>query len=133
MQRHLPTQAQTLHKLLQVRAAAYATPAPALAFDLVVVDEASMIDLALMARLLASVPESASLILLGDKDQLASVEAGAVMGQLCEQAQAGAYDADTVAWVASADRAGHQRLGRPGLGPGAADRDVAITATALHR
>jgi exodeoxyribonuclease V alpha subunit len=99
MQQHLPTQAQTLHKLLQVRAAAYATPAPALAFDLVVVDEASMIDLALMARLLASVPESASLILLGDKDQLASVEAGAVMGQLCEQAQAGAYDADTVAWV----------------------------------
>jgi len=99
MQQHIPTQAQTLHKLLQVRAAVQATPAPALALDLVVVDEASMIDLELMARLLAAVPPSASLILLGDKDQLASVEAGAVMGQLCEGASAGHYSPDTVAWV----------------------------------
>lgn len=99
MQLHIPTQAQTLHKLLQVRAAVQATPPPALALDLVVVDEASMIDLELMARLLAAVPHSASLILLGDKDQLASVEAGAVMGQLCEGASAGHYSTDTVAWV----------------------------------
>jgi exodeoxyribonuclease V alpha subunit len=99
MQAHIPTQAQTLHKLLQVRAAVQATPPPALALDLVVVDEASMIDLELMTRLLAAVPYSASLILLGDKDQLASVEAGAVMGQLCEGATAGNYSLDTVAWV----------------------------------
>jgi exodeoxyribonuclease V alpha subunit len=99
MQQHIPTQAQTLHKLLQVRAAVQATQAPALALDLVVVDEASMIDLELMARLLAAVPLSASLILLGDKDQLASVEAGAVMGQLCDGAAAGNYPPDTVAWV----------------------------------
>lgn len=75
MQAHIPSQAQTLHKLLQMRAAVQATPVPALALDLVVVDEASMIDLEMMARLLAAVPLSASLILLGDKDQLASVEA----------------------------------------------------------
>jgi exodeoxyribonuclease V alpha subunit len=54
-----------------------------LATDVVVVDEASMVDLEMMARLLASVPPTARLILLGDKDQLASVEAGAVMSQLC--------------------------------------------------
>jgi exodeoxyribonuclease V alpha subunit len=101
MQAHIPTQAQTLHKLLQVRAAVQSTPPPALALDLVVVDEASMIDLELMARLLAAVPVTAQLILLGDKDQLASVEAGAVMGQLCEEAQAGAYSADTVQWIRS--------------------------------
>jgi exodeoxyribonuclease V alpha subunit len=99
MQAHIPTQAQTLHKLLQVRAAVQATPTPELALDLVVVDEASMIDLELMARLMAAVPLSANLILLGDKDQLASVEAGAVMGQLCEGAQAGGYSADTVQWL----------------------------------
>jgi len=99
MRAYLPTQAQTLHKLLQVRSAVQASPPPALALDLVVVDEASMIDLELMARLLAAVPLNASVILLGDKDQLASVEAGAVMGQLCEEAQAGGYTLDTVHWV----------------------------------
>jgi exodeoxyribonuclease V alpha subunit len=99
MQAHIPTQAQTLHKLLQVRAAVQASAVPALALDLVVVDEASMIDLELMARLLAAVPLSASLILLGDKDQLASVEAGAVMGQLCDGAEQGGYTTDTVQWL----------------------------------
>jgi len=99
MQAPIPTQAQTLHKLLQVRAAVQAAPAPELALDAVVVDEASMIDLELMARLMQAVPLSASLILLGDKDQLASVEAGAVMGQLCQGAQAGGYSAATAQWV----------------------------------
>ena len=51
--------------------------------DVVLVDEASMVDLALMARLIDAVPPDARLILLGDKDQLASVEAGAVLGELC--------------------------------------------------
>jgi exodeoxyribonuclease V alpha subunit len=99
MQQHIPTQAQTLHKLLKLRSAVQASEVSALALDLVVVDEASMIDLELMARLLAAVPISAHLILLGDKDQLASVEAGAVMGQLCEGALQGNYTADTVDWL----------------------------------
>ena len=47
------------------------------------VDEASMVDLALMAKLVDAVPPAARLILLGDKDQLASVEAGAVLGDIC--------------------------------------------------
>ena len=54
-----------------------------LATDLVLVDEASMVDLALMVRLLDAVPPTARLILLGDRDQLASVDAGAVLGDLC--------------------------------------------------
>ena len=95
----LPDKAVTLHKLLQVRPAHEARPpAPVLA-DLVIVDEASMIDLEMMARLLAAVPPQASLVLLGDKDQLASVEAGAVMAQLCDGAEAGNYQPETVAWV----------------------------------
>ncbi len=82
----IPSQAVTLHQLLQYNPDAAARKAPILATDLVVVDEASMIDLELMARLMACVPAHARLVLLGDKDQLASVEAGAVWSQLCEGA-----------------------------------------------
>ena len=78
---HMPSQAQTLHRLLQTNSRA--NQVHQLATDVVVVDEASMIDLEMMARLLQAVPPMARLILLGDKDQLASVEAGAVMSQLC--------------------------------------------------
>jgi exodeoxyribonuclease V alpha subunit len=87
----IPTQAVTLHQLLQYNPDAAARPVKLLATDLVVVDEASMIDLELMARLMKCLPENARLILLGDKDQLASVEAGAVWSQLCE----GAAQADS--------------------------------------
>lgn len=52
--------------------------------DVVVVDEASMVDLSLMAKLVLAVREDARLVLLGDKDQLASVEAGYVLGELCK-------------------------------------------------
>lgn len=77
----LPTQAQTLHRwLLALKDEQAAGWSP----DVVVIDEASMIDLELMARVLQAVPLTARLILLGDKDQLASVEAGAVMAQLCQ-------------------------------------------------
>lgn len=99
MRGHIPTQAVTLHKLLKIRPNQRHEPAPELAFDVVVVDEASMIDLEMMARLLAAVPLAASLILLGDKDQLASVEAGAVMGQLCEGAVQGSYTPQTIDWL----------------------------------
>jgi len=81
VQSRIPTQTQTLHRLL--RSNNRDTRVNPLATDVVVVDEASMVDLEMMARLLASVPPTARLILLGDKDQLASVEAGAVMSQLC--------------------------------------------------
>jgi exodeoxyribonuclease V alpha subunit len=51
--------------------------------DLVVVDEASMVDLPLMAKLVEAVPETATLVLIGDPDQLPAVEAGDVLGGLC--------------------------------------------------
>ena len=80
------TEAQTLHRLLGARPD-YATfrrnAQNPISADVVVVDEASMVDLALMAKLLDAVPPVARLILLGDKDQLASVEAGAVLNDLC--------------------------------------------------
>lgn len=54
-----------------------------LPYDVVVVDEASMIDVALFAKLLAAVGNNTRLILLGDRNQLASVEAGSLFGDLC--------------------------------------------------
>lgn len=52
-------------------------------FDVIIVDEASMIDVALFAKLLDAIEPHKKLILLGDKDQLASVEAGSLFGDLC--------------------------------------------------
>ncbi len=54
-----------------------------LAFDVVLIDEASMVDVALMAKLVDAVPAGARLVLLGDRHQLASVEAGTVLADLC--------------------------------------------------
>lgn len=59
-----------------------------LACDVVIVDEASMIDLLLMDSLLDAIPPHARLVLVGDKDQLASVDAGFVYGDLCDASQA---------------------------------------------
>jgi exodeoxyribonuclease V alpha subunit len=84
----LPAEASTVHRLLGSRPDGTfrhdaRTPLP---FDVVVVDEASMVDLALMAKLVDALPPSARLVLLGDRDQLASVEAGAVLGDVCGDA-----------------------------------------------
>ncbi len=70
-----------------------------LPLDVLVVDEASMIDLEMMANLLDALPPLARLVLLGDKDQLASVEAGAVLGDLCRDAEGGYYCPATAAWL----------------------------------
>jgi len=78
--------ARTLHRLLGLRGDGrgflHHRERP-LAVDVLVVDEASMIDLSLMAHLLDALPATARLILLGDRDQLAAVEAGAVFADLC--------------------------------------------------
>ena len=58
-----------------------------LPFDTVIIDEASMVALPLMSALVAALKPTARLILLGDKDQLASVEAGAVLGDICSAGQ----------------------------------------------
>jgi exodeoxyribonuclease V alpha subunit len=80
----LPTRASTLHRLLGAGGGGqfrYRRGKP-LPYDAVVVDEASMIDVAMGARLLDAIAPHARLILLGDKDQLAAVEAGAVFAEL---------------------------------------------------
>jgi exodeoxyribonuclease V alpha subunit len=97
--------ARTLHSLLgarpDTRAFAHHRGNP-LDVDVLIVDEASMVHLEMMASLLEALPPSATLILLGDKDQLASVEAGAVLGDLCHNAQAGSYSAATREYVQAA-------------------------------
>ncbi len=55
--------------------------------DVLLVDEASMVDLPLMTRLVEALPDAAKLILLGDRNQLASVETGAILGDLCGPAR----------------------------------------------
>ncbi len=85
IKQHIPVTVSTIHRLLGAQ-----PPSPyfkhqatnPLAHDLIVIDEASMIDLALMSKLLDALKPGARLILLGDKDQLASVESGAVLADL---------------------------------------------------
>ena len=102
IKQQIPKTASTLHRLLGSRPGSrqykHHKHKPLLA-DIVIVDEASMIDLEMMASLLDALPETAQLILLGDKDQLASVEAGSVMGDLCRGAEFAAYDEITRAWI----------------------------------
>lgn len=88
----LPTEASTLHRLLGAQPGSqrmrYHAGNP-LHLDVLVVDEASMIDLPMMARLIDALPEHGRVIFLGDRDQLASVEAGAVLGDICAWVNAG--------------------------------------------
>lgn len=82
----IPRSAQTLHRLLGWRPDSVAfrhSAARPLPFDLIVVDEASMVDLPLMAKLVDAVAPRATLVLIGDPDQLPAVEAGDVLGALC--------------------------------------------------
>ncbi|CAK2469265.1 exodeoxyribonuclease V subunit RecD [Vibrio crassostreae] len=83
---NIPTESSTLHRLLGAipnRAEFRHNRRNPLHLDILVVDEASMVDLSMMYKLVDALPEHARLILLGDKDQLASVEAGAVLGDIC--------------------------------------------------
>jgi exodeoxyribonuclease V alpha subunit len=83
--RMFPTEASTIHRMLDRGRHGFRYNADhPLRVDVVVVDEASMVDLTLMTHLLAAVPPDARLIILGDHHQLASVEAGAVMGDICQ-------------------------------------------------
>ncbi|AKJ94815.1 exodeoxyribonuclease V subunit alpha [Thioalkalivibrio versutus] len=102
LRRNLPAEVVTVHRLLGARPDTrhfrHGARNP-LAVDVLVVDEASMIDLELMASLVEAVPRTARLILLGDRDQLASVEAGAVLGELCHRAGGGHYTPSTAHWL----------------------------------
>jgi exodeoxyribonuclease V alpha subunit len=87
--RAIPDEASTLHRLLQAIPGTGRFrhgPLNPLPFDTVVVDEASMVALPLMHAFVSALSPSCRLILLGDPDQLASVEAGAVFGDICAAA-----------------------------------------------
>ena len=82
----LPAEAYTVHRLLGHRPGRVSfrhDREHALPYGLVVVDEASMLDLALATKLVEALPDDGRLILLGDKDQLSAVETGTVFANLC--------------------------------------------------
>jgi exodeoxyribonuclease V alpha subunit len=107
----IPTTASTIHRALGWRPSdptrfrhSAANPLPV---DVCVVDEASMVDIALMTKVVEAVPPSARLILLGDRDQLASVEAGAVLGDVAYvgnelPANSPEFAADVASWLSAA-------------------------------
>jgi len=98
----IPTKVTTLHRLLgsrpDTRRFRHNRDNPLLV-DILVIDEASMVDVDLMASVFDALPASAQLVLLGDKDQLASVDAGAVLGELCQRAFQAHYTPDTAQWL----------------------------------
>ncbi|MFC5715616.1 exodeoxyribonuclease V subunit alpha [Pseudomonas sp. GCM10022188] len=116
----IPSEVTTLHRLLgslpDSRHFRHHAGNP-LPLDVLVVDEASMIDLEMMACLLDALPRHARLVLLGDKDQLASVEAGALLGDLCRDAEGGFYAPEICAWL---EEVGGERLADPALRVGEA-------------
>lgn len=84
----IPEQAETLHRLLGYRPGKHGfryDRENQLRLDLLVVDEASMIDVPMMDALLQALPHTSRLILLGDRNQLASVEAGSLFSDLCNK------------------------------------------------
>lgn len=98
----IPTKVTTLHRLLgsrpDTRQFRHHRDNPLLV-DILVIDEASMVDVDLMASVFDALPAGARLILLGDKDQLASVDAGAVLGELCQRASDAHYTPETARWL----------------------------------
>ena len=72
--------------------------------DIIILDEASMVDIAMFSNLIDAVSQETSLILLGDKDQLASVDVGNVLSDICSAAEAGLFERDIVAKLTKSHR-----------------------------
>ncbi|WP_295579767.1 exodeoxyribonuclease V subunit alpha [uncultured Lamprocystis sp.] len=125
----VPEEASTIHRLLGLgfdNRARHHRDNPLL-IDCLVVDEASMIDLPLMARLLDAMPERARIILLGDRDQLASVEAGNVLGDITGHGQEIRYSPEQVRLLDQVEAASADRL------PGGGQPHCASDAVGLLR
>ncbi len=129
----IPTAASTLHRLLGYgprRDRFRHHGRRPLACDALVIDEASMVDLLLMDAALDALPPRARVILLGDKDQLASVEAGFVFGDLCAAApldgRSSRRFADLFRRLAGAELPVRQT-------PGGALEDAAVELTTSYR
>lgn len=123
----IPSRVTTIHQLLGPKAGSRefkyhaSHPLPA---DVVVIDEASMVDVEMMARLISALTPACRLILLGDKDQLASVEAGAMLGSLCQRARDIHYLPETAAWI---KQGSGQTIPENGIDPTGLALDQAIT------
>jgi exodeoxyribonuclease V alpha subunit len=99
----IPEDVTTLHRLLGVRAGSVRfrhCRENRLPYSVVIVDEASMVALPLMAKLAEALDPGARVILLGDRDQLASVEAGAALGDICGGGRAEPYTPEFQAFAA---------------------------------
>lgn len=125
-------QASTLHRLLGWRPGSSTRfrhdRSNRLPHDVIVVDETSMVSLTLMARLLESVRPDARLVLVGDPDQLASVEAGAVLADLVTGL--GARDADAVAALVTDHRSESASITRLAAAIQSGDSDAVLAALA---
>lgn len=98
--RAIPSSASTIHRALGMSLAPRRRQRRELHADIVVVDEASMIDLQLLDKLLAAIPLRSRLLLLGDRNQLASVEAGTILADLCTDDATPTYSQAQVARLA---------------------------------
>lgn len=99
---NIPLQASTIHRMLGYRRDGFRySRHHRLPIDCVVIDEASMVDLTLMYRLLDALPPHARVILLGDRDQLASVAAGNVLGDITGLGSSIQYSTAQIEWLRS--------------------------------
>ncbi len=105
----IPEETTTIHRMLGKHPHTtrfYYDAENQLPVDILVVDEASMVDLSLMTKLFEAVSFSARVILLGDEDQLASVEAGAILGDICMEGTPGAVQEISASMSKMKDRDG---------------------------
>jgi len=133
----IPEGVSTIHRLLGPRQGSSRCRHDAgnpLPYDAVVVDEASMVALPLMARLAAALLPAATLILLGDRDQLASVEAGAVLGDICDTGQSHGFSPAFSALIAEVTgEAAGPRSGEPGDAQGSPLGDSLVVLRRNYR
>ena len=80
----IPTEATTIHRLLKPRGSGFFfNETNTLPLDVLILDEASMVDITMMSHLVSALSPTTQLVLLGDEQQLASVEAGNILAELC--------------------------------------------------
>lgn len=98
---NMPQHAKTIHRLLAYKQGQFSYNLDnQLTLDCLVIDEASMIDFEMMYHLMRALPEHCKVILLGDKDQLSSVDAGHVFSDICGRKQSLCYSPQNADFIA---------------------------------
>ena len=124
----IPTRASTIHRLLGLKSRKLVSVQPqVLPLDCVVIDEASMVDLTLMYRLIKSLSTDARIILLGDRDQLASVSAGNVLGDITGHGQSIIHSKNLVQQLEAASAAMEVELAGANNSPDIGDSIALLT------